>query len=84
MFELHDLGKIRKKKQGGKTMRHETINPKNGTDEIKEIFVDGLQRDLSTEEESLLSGWTRTFDKTERATIINMMKELLNKHKRHD
>lgn len=65
-------------------MRHESINPKYAKDEIKEIFVDGLQRDLSTEEETLISGWTRSFDKGERATIINLLKELLNKHKRHD
>lgn len=65
-------------------MRHETVNPKEAKDEIKEIFVDGLQRDLSPEEGKLISGWTQTFDKSERATIINMLKELLNKHKRHD
>jgi hypothetical protein len=65
-------------------MRHEHINPQYGQDEIKEVFVDGLQRDLSPEEEVLISGWTQTFNKSERATIINLLKELLNKHKRHD
>ena len=65
-------------------MRHESVDPKYAKDEIKEIFVDGLQRDLSPEEDTLISGWIRTFDKSERATIINLMKELLNKHKRHD
>ncbi|WP_299737512.1 hypothetical protein [Rossellomorea sp. y25] len=65
-------------------MRHEPINPQYGQDEIKEVFVDGLQRDLSPEEDMLISGWTQTFNKSERATIINLLKELLNKHKRHD
>ncbi|TMU86941.1 hypothetical protein FGG79_02020 [Bacillus sp. BHET2] len=65
-------------------MKHESVNPTNAKDEIKEIFVDGLQRDLSPEEEPLISGWTQSFNKSERATIINLLKELLNKHKRHD
>jgi hypothetical protein len=65
-------------------MNQESIEPNFAKDEIKEIFEDGLQRDLSIQEETLISGWTQTFDKSERATIINMMKELLNKHKRHD
>ncbi|MCA1058547.1 hypothetical protein LCL96_06350 [Rossellomorea aquimaris] len=65
-------------------MKHEPVNPMYAKDEINEIFVDGLQRDLSPEEEKLISGWTQSFDKSERATIINLLKELLNKHKRHD
>ncbi|RBP01143.1 hypothetical protein [Rossellomorea aquimaris] len=65
-------------------MKHESINPKYARDEITEVFIDGLQRDLSPEEERLISGWTQTFNKDERATIINLLKELLNKHKRHD
>ncbi|NQD66875.1 hypothetical protein HP456_13235 [Bacillus haikouensis] len=52
--------------------------------EIKGIFEDGLQRDLSTEENLLLSNWVQHFTKEDRATIVNMMKELVNKHKRHD
>ncbi|WRP04852.1 hypothetical protein U9J35_13095 [Rossellomorea aquimaris] len=65
-------------------MKHESINPSYARGEITEVFVDGLQRDLSPEEERLISGWTQTFNKNERATIINLLKELLNKHKRHD
>ncbi|MEG9298945.1 hypothetical protein V6B33_21035 [Mangrovibacillus sp. Mu-81] len=52
--------------------------------EIKEIFEDGLQRELSTEENLLMNNWVQHFTSEERATIINMMKELVNKHKRHD
>ncbi|MGR3764623.1 hypothetical protein [Rossellomorea sp. NS-SX7] len=52
--------------------------------EIKEIFEDALQRNLSTEENLLINHWVQHFNKEERATVINMMKELVNKHKRHD
>ncbi|WP_175991383.1 hypothetical protein [Bacillus sp. Marseille-Q1617] len=52
--------------------------------EIKEIFVDALQRDLTMEENLLINNWVQHFNKEERATIINMMKEMVNKHKRHD
>ncbi|KAA0562525.1 hypothetical protein F0342_15240 [Bacillus sp. CH30_1T] len=69
--------------EGGNFMKHESI-PQYARDEIKEVFVDGLQRDLSPKEEGLITGWTQTFNKSERATIINMLKELLNKHKKHD
>ncbi|BCB04308.1 hypothetical protein [Bacillus sp. KH172YL63] len=65
-------------------MKQEHINPTYGQEEIKEIFVDGLQRDLTPEEETLISGWTESLDKSGRSTIINLLKELLNKHKRHD
>lgn len=65
-------------------MKHESINPQYAEDEIKEVFLDGLQRDFSREEEVLISRLTQSFNKSERATIINLLKELLNKHKRHD
>jgi hypothetical protein len=52
--------------------------------EIHEILTDGLQRDLKPDENKLITEWTATFKHEERATIINMLKELLNKHKRHD
>ncbi|MEW4222762.1 hypothetical protein [Rossellomorea marisflavi] len=65
-------------------MKPETIIPKDAGDEIMEVLVDGLQRDLKEDERELVDRWTSSFDKPERATIINMLKELLNKHKRHD
>ncbi|WP_456272096.1 hypothetical protein [Bacillus sp. AK031] len=52
--------------------------------EIHEILTDGLQRELKPDEDKLITEWTATFNQEERATIINMLKELLNKHKRHD
>ncbi|MBH9964706.1 hypothetical protein ACKA06_21240 [Rossellomorea oryzaecorticis] len=52
--------------------------------EIKKIFTDALQRDLSSDENLLINKWIQHFTHEERATIINMMKELVNKHKRHD
>jgi GH35 family endo-1,4-beta-xylanase len=52
--------------------------------EIKEIFTDALHRDLSSDENLLINKWVQNFNHEERATIINMMKELVNKHKRHD
>lgn len=52
--------------------------------EIHEILTDGLQRELKPDEDKLITEWTATFNHEERATIINMLKELLNKHKRHD
>ncbi|EDL65210.1 hypothetical protein [Bacillus sp. SG-1] len=58
--------------------RKETLN------EIHEVLTDGLQRELHPDENKLITEWTATFDHEERATIINMLKELLNKHKRHD
>jgi hypothetical protein len=60
-----------------------THDHKRGS-EIKEIFMDALQRDLSSDEDLLLNKWVQHFNQEERSTIINMMKELVNKHKRHD
>ncbi|MCA1054434.1 hypothetical protein LCM10_05505 [Rossellomorea aquimaris] len=52
--------------------------------EIKDIFENALHRDLSEEEDHLITNWVQGFNREERATIINMMKELINQHKRHD
>ena len=65
-------------------MNSESLNKQSPKDEIKEIFENGLQRDLSSTENALISSWTQSFGRNDRATIINMMKELVNKHKRHD
>ncbi|WP_064093204.1 hypothetical protein [Rossellomorea aquimaris] len=65
-------------------MNNETLNQQNPKNEIKEIFENGLQRDLSSTENALITSWTHSFGRNDRATIINMMKELVNKHKRHD
>ncbi|MGM0845555.1 MAG: hypothetical protein ACQEUT_11300 [Bacillota bacterium] len=59
-------------------------NRNDSLNEIHEIFVDGLQRELHPDENKLVAEWTATFNQEERGTIINMLKELLNKHKRHD
>jgi hypothetical protein len=86
MFHLQIKGKT-DRKQGGycRVMRPETgIDNNRKGSEIKGIFEDGLQRDLSMEENLLINNWVQHFNKEERATIINMMKELVNKHKRHD
>jgi hypothetical protein len=65
-------------------MEHQTENRAYTLDEIHGLLESGLQRELNPKENSIVSKWIASFDKEDRITVLNMFKELLNKHKRID
>jgi hypothetical protein len=52
--------------------------------EIYSILEGGLQREMHQKEYKLVSEWVSGFNQEDRATILNMLKELTNKHIRID
>jgi hypothetical protein len=65
-------------------MEHQTEDRQYTLDEIYELLESGLQRELNPKEHSIITKWVASFDKEDRITVLNMFKELLNKHKRID
>lgn len=58
----------------------ELVNPHNTEQEIKDILIDALNRELTETEYELIELFTGLH--TERRTaLLEMLKELINKHK---
>ncbi|KAF0824898.1 hypothetical protein V7200_11090 [Cytobacillus firmus] len=61
-----------------------TQDRENTMRKIYSILEGGLQREMHKGEYKLVSEWVSGFNLEERATILNMLKELTNKHIRID
>lgn len=61
-----------------------TQDRENTMREIYSILEGGPQRELHKSEYKLVSEWVSGYNLEERATILNMLKELTNKHIRID
>ncbi|WP_370222292.1 hypothetical protein [Cytobacillus sp.] len=61
-----------------------TQDRENTMREIYSILEGGLQREMHKGEHKLVSEWVSGFNLEERAAILNMLKELTNKHIRID
>ncbi|MBN8199240.1 hypothetical protein [Bacillus sp. NTK034] len=61
-----------------------TQDRENTMREIYSILEGGLQREMHKGEYKLVSEWVSGFNLEERAAILNMLKELTNKHIRID
>jgi hypothetical protein len=61
-----------------------TQDRENTMNEIYSILEGGLQREMHQSEYKLVSEWVSGFNLEERAVILNMLKELTNKHIRID
>ncbi len=59
-------------------------NQLESVDEIYTILEDALRRELTVDERGIVVRWITGFNREQRGTIINMFKELVNKHSRID